>query len=329
MNRVIFLFAVLSLQISVAANKEGKIPQAAIRNEQIKAVVYLPDKDKGYYRSSRFDWAGVMPELLIGRHNYFGQWNESDDPLLHDAIMGPVEEFAPLGYDDVKAGSTFVKIGVGKLRKPDESRYNKFTYYPVADNGSWKVTKKSGRIIFNHVLEDDNYGYLYEKELSLPEGNSVMVLSHSLVNRGKVPIVTTVYNHNFFVIDTTTIGPYYSVTFPFKIMVDETRVGDNVVINGNRINFRRDLKKGETINLGSITGFSDKAEDYDIRIENSRTGAGVRITCDRPISRIIFWGMPKTLSPEPYINISIDPGEKFTWKIIYEFYQTAITRSGH
>ncbi|MBK9680609.1 MAG: hypothetical protein IPO69_17430 [Saprospiraceae bacterium] len=29
-------------------------------------------------------------------HQYFGQWFETYRPTLHDAIMGPVEAFAPL-----------------------------------------------------------------------------------------------------------------------------------------------------------------------------------------------------------------------------------------
>ena len=54
---------------------------------------------------------------------YFGEWFERHDPLLHDGITGPVEEFltgdSALGYDEAKAGETFVRIGVGAVRKPD------------------------------------------------------------------------------------------------------------------------------------------------------------------------------------------------------------------
>jgi hypothetical protein len=69
-----------------------------------------------------------------------------------------------------------------------------------------------------------------------------------------------------------------------------------------------------------LTGFSDKTEDYDIRIENVKTGAGVRITCDRPLSKMVLWANPWTLCPEPYINIKVEPGKEFSWNINYEFY---------
>ena len=33
-------------------------------------------------------------------HSFSGQWFEKYDPLLHDAVMGPVEAFSPLGYEE-------------------------------------------------------------------------------------------------------------------------------------------------------------------------------------------------------------------------------------
>ena len=46
----------------------------------------------------------------------------------------------------------------------------------------------------------------------------------------------------------------------------------------------------------------------------------VRIRADRPFSRLVYWGSVKTLCPEPYIHISVAPGETFTWTIRYDFY---------
>ena len=50
----------------------------------------------------------VIQSLKMKEHEYFGQWFPKYDPKLHDAIMGPVEEFVynemALGYDEAKAG---------------------------------------------------------------------------------------------------------------------------------------------------------------------------------------------------------------------------------
>src|SRR5215472_18453045 len=68
-------------------------PKASISNGLVNAVVYLPDPTNGYYRGVRFDWSGVVGCLAYKGHTYFGVWFPHYDPLLHDAISGPVEEF--------------------------------------------------------------------------------------------------------------------------------------------------------------------------------------------------------------------------------------------
>jgi len=326
MKKIYALGNSLPLLIALVSFMQDKIPQAEIRNELIQARFYLPDKESGYYRSTRFDWSGVMPVLVFSGHSYSGFWNDKYDPTLHDAITGPVEEFAPIGYEDAKTGGSFVKIGVGILHKPEETRYNKFTYYQIEDNGKWKVRKKPDQITFTHTLEHENYGYEYVKTVRLIQGKPVLEISHVLKNRGQSTIETSAYDHNFFVIDTTTIGPGSVVKFPFNIKVDSTRIGDIAEIHENHITFKRELTKGETINLGPVTGYGNDSRDYDIKIENQKTGAGVRITGDRPISRIIFWAMPITMCPEPFINIRIEPGKEFRWTLTYEFYTIDIQK---
>ncbi|MBI5008874.1 MAG: hypothetical protein HZB98_04345 [Bacteroidia bacterium] len=66
-----------------------KFPEAEISNKMIKAKLYLPDKEKGYYQGTRFDWSGNMPSLKVNGHEYFGQWFEKYSPEIHDAIWGP------------------------------------------------------------------------------------------------------------------------------------------------------------------------------------------------------------------------------------------------
>ena len=45
-------------------------PKAEISNGQIRAVVYLPDAQSGFYRSTRFDWSGIVGSLKFGGHEY-------------------------------------------------------------------------------------------------------------------------------------------------------------------------------------------------------------------------------------------------------------------
>lgn len=299
---------------------QDPFPGTVIKNEFITAGFYLPDGQSGYYRGTRFDWSGVMPFLSYKNHQYFGQWNEKYDPVLHDAIMGPVEEFAVLGYEEADTGKTFVKIGIGALLKPAEKSFQRFGNYQIADPGKWIIRKKKDAIRFVHELNHPDYGYQYEKTVRLVPGKPVMEIVHTLKNKGAKTMETNVYDHNFFVMDSTYTGSGHQVIFPFALKVDPARVKDFVNLKGNTISFKRDMVKGETVNLGKITGFTNSIEDFDIRIENRKTGSGVRIRGDKPISELIFWAAYKVLSPEPYINIHIEPGKEFSWKLTYAFY---------
>jgi hypothetical protein len=69
-----------------------------------------------------------------------------------------------------------------------------------------------------------------------------------------------------------------------------------------------------------LRGFGADPKDYDIRIENRRVGAGLRITADRPLSRLALWAIRAPLSIEPFINMNIEPGTEFTWRIAYDYY---------
>ncbi len=313
---IIFPFCVLLL----SAKPFDQFPQTQISNGLIHARIYLPDNKEGYYRGSRFDWSGVMPHLEYKGHTYFGKWLEKYDPFLHDAIMGPVEDFFPVGYDEVKPGGNFLKIGIGMMAKPADTKYSFTSYYQLINPGIWKVKKKKDQVEFNHKLSDEKYAYEYKKVIQLIKGKPEMVISHTLKNTGKQTIKTNVYNHNFFVLDNQLTGKDHVIEFPFPLSNAVPVKEDLGKIDGNRIIFLKEFTKNDHLYYGSLQGFGSGAKDYDIKVENHKTGAAVRITSDRPLLKLIFWSAQKTVCPEPYTHIEIKPGDTFSWKIFYQFY---------
>jgi hypothetical protein len=152
------------------------------------------------------------------------------------------------------------------------------------------------------------------------------VLDHSLRNTGKRVIQTSVYNHNFLYLDRQAPGPDCSLTFPFRIRAAPPSGGSTAVVRENRIGFSQTLTGEDRVYL-NIEGFGLEAKDYDIRIENRRAGAGVRITADRPLSRMALWAIRAPLSVEPFIDMTIEPGAEFTWRLEYEYY--TVPKVGH
>jgi hypothetical protein len=310
-----------------ASNPAPNAPTATIANAHLRASIHLPDATAGYYRGTRFDWSGAISSLTWNGHEYFGQWFEKYDPKLHDAIMGPVEEFVSgdektgydsVGYNDAAPGGTFVRIGIGVLRKAEQKPLNRFGYYEIVDGGTWSTTPGKDRIEFVHVLDDKaGHAYRYRKTLRLV--GDTLVLEHELKNTGTKPLPTSVYNHNFFTLDGKTTGPDFVVRFPFAPKADRDLKG-LAEIRGREIVPLREFTPGETT-FAELAGFGPAATDYGFEMENRATGAGVRVTGDRPLNKLLFWSSVKTMCPEPYIDASVEPGRTFSWRITYAFYQ--------
>jgi hypothetical protein len=316
MKKIYFLLSGLTL----LAMPLMKFPQTEISNGIIRAKIYLPDSKKGYYQGTRFDWSGNMPSLVCNGHEYFGQWFKNYSPEIHDVIMGPVEEFTALDYTETKPGNSFVKIGVGVLTRPDDQPYTFSRLYPVVNPGKWTVKPTHDQVKFIHELKDKVYSYQYEKTVQLIKDKPELLLTHTLKNTGTRTIETSLYDHNFFVIDKQPIGPGYIVRLPYNITGEGMGKSEFAEIKGKEIVYLRDVKSDETVYCTNLAGFGPDASDYDIRIENQNTGAGVRITCDQPFLKLAFWCCATTLCPEPYIKIKVNPGEEIMWKIRYEFY---------
>jgi len=237
-------------------------------------------------------------------------------------MTGPVEEFQrPLGYDTAAVGGTFLKVGVGILRKPDDTNYAAFRPYEIVDSGKWKVNKKADSVEFVQDLNDRalGYAYIYSKTIRLTPAKPEMVISHRLINTGRLPIKTNVYNHNFLVLDRLPPGPDYSITVPYALKTNRPPDAQFAEIRGNRIAYIKNLENEERVAFPML-GFGAEAKDYDFRIENAKAGVGMRITGDRPLSNAALWSIRSVVAVEPFLDVSAEPGKEFTWSYTYTFY---------
>ena len=325
----------LSLTIGSPSSRAANFPETTISNGQITAKIYLPDAKNGYYRSTRFDWSGAIYSLQYKGHDFYGPWFDRIDPKVINwvfqgpdivsgpcsALEGPVDEFQTvLGWDDAKPGGTFIKIGVGVLRKIG-TEYNRYFPYDVVDSGKWSVEKHKDSIAFQQELSDpaSGYGYVYRKIVRLVKDKPEMVIERNLKNTGKREIQSNTYDHNFVVLDKQPPGPDFTFKVPFQIQSPRTPRKEQAEIRGNEIVYNKTLS-GEDQVAVPIEGFGDSAKDNEIVIENKKVGAGVRVRGDRPLVRNILWSIRTVLADEPYIAIDIQPGTEFTWKNTFDYY---------
>ena len=298
-------------------------PSVMIGNGVLAARIYRVDPAKGFYRGTRFDQAGVVGSLKMGTHDFYGPWFDRVSNEVHDfmftpegivggpdsAVSGPVEEFAPIGFD--APGATFVRIGVGVLKKPDDAPYDHYRIYDIADAGkrSFKSDKTSATF-----TQDIPGQYLYVKTLVLA-GNQ-MRIEHELTNRSAAPFATTVYDHNFAKLSPG--NEDVMVTFPFAATANPAPDAALAKMDGKGFTHARALKDSERVST-SFTGFGSAASDYDIRVENVRTGAAIRVTADHPLVKVNYFSVRSIMAVEPYIAIALAPGQTMRWTYTYTY----------
>lgn len=297
-------------------------PHVALRSGDLRLVVFLPDANTGYYRAQRFDWSGVIGCASYKGHSYWGQWFRRYDPDVNDSITGPVEEFraedGAQGYSSAQPGGTFVKIGVGVLRKTSNAPYRFGDSYPIVDTGHWSVHVDKRSVTFQQRLTSpDGVNYLYTKKLILSRDGSMLTLHHTLKNLGGTPLVTDVYDHDFFMLDGQPTGLGFVLHLAFD-PVPQTPLEPGATVKGRDIVYQKELQPGDTV-ASYLTGYGSSASDYDIRLENKNTHTGIEQTGTMPISRFYLWSIHTTVCPEAYIHLDIPPGTTGKWDIHYHF----------
>ncbi len=315
----------------------AKAPHVVLARGALRVAVALPDARHGFYRATRFDWSGMITSVTMGRSRFYGPWFSAVAPSVHDFLdtpggvivsprntgTGPAEEFANRdgetvpGYNAAPAGGTFIKIGVGRLRKADLRPYDHFNDYAIVDGGTWTVQRGPDWIRFVQRLAPaaDGYGYVYEKTIRLaPCG--VMILAHALRNIGTKAINTQVYNHNLARFDDTGIGAGVSVEFPFAITGPVSAPG-LARIDGTHLRYQASLAPGDRVQLPTQPGDPSAPPGW-FRVTGAN-GATIAMKGDTPLVRTAFWSIRQAVAVEPFVAIAVAPGAQQRWSWRYVF----------
>lgn len=289
-----------------------------ISNNTLKISLHAPDGKDGYYRGTRFDWAGVFGPVEYRGCNYTEEWFEKYSPVAHDAVCGPAEEFSPIGLEDVSAGGPFLKIGVGVLEKM-EGQYDRFKLHRVLDPGKRTLEVQGDSVTFGHsVSMESGYGYDYQKKVEVTGADSFRI-SHRLTNTGSRQLKGDVYNHNFFTLGLLETGPTRKLDFPFRPEGDWRADYPQVGFTDRGIRFTRILQKGESVYTGNLheAGKGLDGSPSGFTLTEEKTGRGVSARCRLPMTKAVFWSYHLIACIEPYIDFCIAPGEVFEFDIEY------------
>ncbi len=281
----LWVFALLCL---LAANAIGQAPTRQLTNGVLTATVYLPDSENGYYRGPRFDWSGMIASVERDGHRFFGEWRMRPKPKATDNVVGTAGEFgirSPLGYDEAKAGECFVKIGVGRLRRPDNEPYHFSRQYEVLPS-PWVIREGKHWIEFQQELSAERgWGYRFTKRIELAPAAPDITIRYILENTGSQRITTDHYCHNFVVFDDRESFPGGQVRLDFA-PTDQTPVNEIAVLDNQTIRLTAPLPFTQSLHR-EFLDLPEGAGQKTI-LENTATGTSLWIERDTPTAHAVF-----------------------------------------
>ncbi len=288
-----------------------------LRSADLRLVLCIPDSTDGYYRGTRFDHAGVFKSIEYKGNLFADAWFTKYDPYRHDCLTGPVEEFSQNGYEQAAPGGLFLKPGVGLLRREDDSPYDWFHRYEIADEGRRSLQTDESSISFRQEIDFDGFGYDYVKSIVAEKEEGTFSIRHSLINTGERQISGMVYNHNFFTLGEARTGCATKIEFPFIPAGHWRSEYDCVSLDARAIRFSRSLKEGEKVYMGDLHSSESEHSEYSFIVRNEVSGLGYTARSGAMMYHAVFWAIDRVACIEPHTPLSLCPGESVRWDIIY------------
>lgn len=347
-----------------------------LEKDGLKLVLTRPGT---YYQGTRFDRAGVFRSVEKEGRIYADEWFRAYDPLMHDAVCGPSEEFGVAEFENEDGGFSdsfdlaeadcaewaeargrFLKPGVGWLRRPDAGSlpdlgshpepepYDRFRLYEVADEGVRSLEVLPDAVIFGQKL--DVYNYLKTIRLTGPDSFEI---THRFENLGTHALRFTHYNHNFFTLESASVGPAREIDFPFKPCGHWRSEYDNVRLTDGGIRFSGVVpSEGPSVFMGDLKaagrmvepresmveprgsvedghfsagrdkprrreGQAGMAEPIDFTVRDRESGIGVHVSCPLPFTHMVFWSNDRVACVEPYLLLTVGARDSLEWTLNY------------
>jgi hypothetical protein len=240
----------------------------------------------------------------------------------------------PPGYNEGSNGSSFIKIGVGILKR-NASPYNFSSSYPVEELAQTTTTWEPDRARFVQTLSGTANGYAYQLEEDVIVKNNSILMHYVLTNTGTKTFTTEQYLHNFLTFSQRNVGPNYRVYFPYQMTTSpQVREWEPPVFgqvgrkpgfidsNPPMVGLENMVLYTKTISSVPKTWIY-KPDDYlgpdTIAVEQSDTGQRVIIDSSLRSAYIGVWTTSYQVSPEQFIFITLAPGEHATFTRTYKF----------
>lgn len=231
------------------------------------------------------EWPNPMPLPRNGQGlpESFRHSTTTGSPLLWDGAVGLAPGAGALGRD--AAGGVI-----------------------VTQPCLWQVEPAADRVVFRTAQKVGPWSYELQRTVEL-QGRQVRSTS-LLTNRGAAPLVLEWFAHPFFALDS---DGRQRLTLPAGTQLAEN---PGYILTGQTLTLRRafvGVDDGHLEHLALPAG-----QPFAATLAHPRL-TEVRFATDFAPFKCVLWANGHTLSLEPFLALSLAPGESREWTLTYEF----------
>jgi hypothetical protein len=291
-----------------------------MQNSSIQLTLADPTAANPVYVGQRFTLPGMVTHASWKGIPFLVPFAMPDDRFPGNHVGGTAEEFdlpGPADYESAPVGGTFMKVGVGILKRDDAEPYQfSLPREVVIAPENTVVSSGEQETTFLQTLEDPEGGRGYRLEISVTLEEDGFTVRRLLANTGTRPLRTEHYTHNFCNLANKPVGPGCEVAWTTPVEKDKlVSGGDAMLATPRGLTFAKS-PEGQYY-LSSTTGSGFPACE-PITVTQHEAGIQLSIVTNRPLHRIAVWGNIEVISPEPFVMLEIAPGESAAWSTTYK-----------
>lgn len=289
-----------------------------LKNKDLTVQIHLPDEG---YSFSRFDWTGKISRVVYKNVSVSGRerLKDSDPDLFGRGLYNEFGIDSALGFEEAEMGGWFHKIGIGLLKK-DLPNYQFHKKYEIRRARFESKGDKEKLILTCRSEAFNGFSYVLEKEIRLEDGG--FSIQYRLHNNGDKMISTQEYAHNFMAIDEKLMGPDYVLRFPFEIRPEKfgEMVNPKGIVEMGSKSVEFNGSPREQFFFSNLSGDENVEAKWELIHLPSKVG--IRETGSFNTRKINLWGWRHVISPELFVDLSIDPGKSAEWSRNYQVFST-------
>lgn len=238
-----------------------------------------------------------------------------------------------LGYDRADVGDSFLKIGVGELRKITDQPYDFSKSYPLLDRADLSVRREGEHrvvVTTEDRLADNRYAYRLVETYDIDRALGTVVLTCVLTNLGAEPFEFEHYAHNFFAFNGHGLDPAYTLDTDFGFVptiIDgngngngDKGPGPNEVMHEVAVAFNMAPHRARTAKVWYLESDTIQSPAANVvRLTHADLPHVVEVRGDFPVSRFAIYADRHAVCPEVFHRDHLRPNQTATWALTYRF----------